>query len=154
MLLGYGPAVTASGECTRIMYAGRTEHPRSNRRERPTNGVSECLPPSWAAGPREQLSPRIPATFAWRFFLESAARTYTIVRLYISSTKSSLAPLTPDSCSTPQNYLKVSDRSEHFFKPGDISVLSPLFAFLRIRRLISTNLVETRALRTIFFFFH
>ena len=26
MLRGHGPAVTASGECTRIMYAGRTEH--------------------------------------------------------------------------------------------------------------------------------
>ena len=55
----------------------------------------------------------------------------------------------------PQTYpdLKVSDRPEHFFKPGDISVPSPLFAFMRIRRLISTNLVETRALRTFFFFF-
>ena len=50
--------------------------------------------------------------------------------------------------------MKVSDRSENFFKPGDISVPSPLFAFLRIRRLISKNLVETRALRTFFFFFH
>ena len=30
---------------------------------------------------------------------------------------------------------------------------SPLFPFLRIRRLISTNLVETRALRTFFFVF-
>ena len=26
MLRGHGPAVTASGECTRILYAGRTEH--------------------------------------------------------------------------------------------------------------------------------
>ena len=26
MLRGHGPAVDASGECTRIMYAGRTEH--------------------------------------------------------------------------------------------------------------------------------
>ena len=79
MLRGHGPAVTASGECTRTMYAGRTEHPRSNRRGRPTNGVSDCLPPSlWTAGPREELLPRIPDIFSSRFFLESAARTYTI----------------------------------------------------------------------------
>ena len=39
MLRGHGPAVTASGECTRIMYAGRTEHPRSHRGGRPTDGV-------------------------------------------------------------------------------------------------------------------
>ena len=97
MLRGHGPAVTASGECTRIMYVGRTEHQRSNRRGRPTNGVSDCLPPSWTAGPREELVPRIPDIFSWRFFLESAARTYTSVRLYISSTKSSSAILTPDS---------------------------------------------------------
>ena len=117
---------------------------------------SHCLPPSWTARPREELLLRMPDIFSWRFFLESAARTYTIVRLYISSTKSSSAILTPDSWFPPQNYpdLKVSDRSEHFFKPGDISVPSPLFVFLRIRRLTSTNLVETRALRTIFFVFH
>ena len=155
MLRGHGPAVTASGECTRIMYAGGTEDPRSNWRGRPTNGVSDCLPPSWTTGPREELLPRIPDIFSWRFFLESAARTYTSVRLFISSTKSISSILTTDSWSPPQNYpdLKVSDQSEHFFKPGDISVPSPLFAFLRIRRLISTNLVETRALRTFFFFF-
>ena len=99
MLRGHGPAVTASCECTRIMYAGRTEHPRSNRRGRPTNGVSDCLPPSWTAGLREELVPGIPDTFSWRFSLESAARTtYTrSVRLYISSTKSSSAILTPGS---------------------------------------------------------
>ena len=117
MLRGHGPAVTASGECTRIMYAGRTEHPRSNRRGRPTNGVCDCLPPSWTAGPTEDLLPRIPDIFSWRFFLEPAARTCTSVRLYISSTKSSSAILTPDSRSPPQNYpdLKVSDRSERTF---------------------------------------
>ena len=97
MLRGHGLAVTASGECTRIMYAGRTEHPRSNRCGCPTNGVSDCLPRSWTAGPREELVPRIPDIFSWRFSLESAARTYTSVRLYISSTKSSSAILTPDS---------------------------------------------------------
>ena len=68
MLRGHGPAVTASGECTRIVYAGRNEHPRSNRRGRPTNGVSDCLPPSWTAGPREELVPRIPDIFSC-FFL-------------------------------------------------------------------------------------
>ena len=73
-------------------------------------------PPSWTAGPREV--PRIPDIFSWRFFLESAARTCTSVRLYISSTKSSSAILTAYSWSPPQNNypdLKVSDRSEHFF---------------------------------------
>ena len=98
MLRGHGPAVTASGECTRIMYAGRTEHPRSNMRGRSPNGISDCLPPSsWTAGPIEELVPRIPDIFSWRFFLEFAARTYTSVRLYISSKKSSSAIPTPDS---------------------------------------------------------
>ena len=46
MLRGHGLAVTASGECTRIMYAGQTEHPRPNRCGRPTNRLSDCLLPS------------------------------------------------------------------------------------------------------------
>ena len=154
MLRGHGPAVIASGECTRIMYAGRTEYPRSKRRGRPTNRVSDCLPPSWTAGPREELLPRIPDIFSWRFF-SNLQQEHTRLCDSISSTKSSSAILTPDSRSPPRIYpdLKVSDRSEHFFKPGDISVPSPLFAFLRIRRLISTNLVETPALRTNFSIF-
>ena len=135
-----------------VCWSDRAPEVKSGR---PTNGVSDCLPPPWTAGPREELLPGIPDIFSWRFFLESAARTCTSVRLYISSTKSSSAIMMPDSWSPPHNYpdLKVSDRSEHFCNPGDISVPSPLFAFMRIRRLISTNLVETPALRRIFFFF-
>ena len=79
MLRGHGLAVTASGGCTRIMYAGRTEHPRSNRRGCPTNGVSDCLPRSWTAGPREELVPRIPDIFSWRFFFSNLQQENTRV---------------------------------------------------------------------------
>ena len=148
MLCGHGPAVTASDECTRIMYAGRTQHPRSNRRGRPTNGYRLLTTLVDNRAKRGVVAKNTRYFFLAFFFLESAATTYTTsVRLYISSTKSSSAILTLDSWSPPEKYpdLKNSDRSEHFFKPGDISVPSPLFAFLRIRPLIPTNLVETRA---------
>ena len=68
---------------------------RSNRRGRPTNGVSDCLPPSWTAGPRinrNEVVPRIPDIFPWRFFLESASRTCTSVRLYICLLYTSPSP--------------------------------------------------------------
>ena len=152
MLCGHGPAITASGKCTQIMYAGWTEHPRSNRRGRPTNGVSDCLPPSWTAGPREELVPRIPDIFSCFFLcsknIHECATLYLVNEIEFSNYDAGFVIPTPKLPLSEQTDPSTETR-------GNLRAIPAVCVFANspIRRLISTNLVETRALRTFFFFF-
>ena len=110
------------------------------------------LPPSWTAGPREELVPS--GYFSLAFFsricsknIHECATLYLVNEIDFGNSDAGFVIITP-KLPRPESFRSIRAL---FQTRGHFGAIPAVF--LRIRLLISTNLVETRALRTIFFNF-